>query len=144
MKVAIATTDPNDVVAQFSMALIDMAQGRPTDAIARLEPVAAGSELTLAQAILGTDYAQAGRRADANRILATLRARGRGRYVPPTDQAVIHLALGDYDRTVECLARAYDARDENLLMILFDPVYDSLRGDRRFAGFLARMRGGGS
>jgi len=54
-------------------------------------------------------------------------------------KAVIHLALGDQEKTFACLERAYEERCELMIWVKVDPFFDSIRTDARFADLISRI-----
>jgi TolB-like protein/Tfp pilus assembly protein PilF len=65
--------------------------------------------------------------------LARLEAQLDARYVAPTEFAVAHVGLGNFDAAFDWLNRAYEAR-EGMELLNVAPWYDPLRGDPRAAG----------
>ena len=88
---------------------------------------------------LGYMYARAGRTAEARRVLQTLLDTSRTAYVPKSALAVVYLGLGDDDAALHWLERAYDERDAELVMLGASPLFDPLRGHRRFRELLRRL-----
>jgi TolB-like protein/Flp pilus assembly protein TadD len=78
------------------------------------------------------------RRAKALELLAELEALAQNSSVPPIAFALAYLGLGD-DRVFEFLERAIAARSPIATHLPSMPLFDSLRGDPRFAELLAKM-----
>ena len=55
------------------------------------------------------------------------------------DIGAIYASLGDRDTAFAWLERARQSRDPWVPWVAFDPFYDSLRGDPRYASFLASL-----
>ena len=110
------------------------------EAIAVLEPIA-GSSL-LRQSSLGHVYAIAGKTARARNILTALTAEADRRYVPSYWFALLYAGLGDRNRALRYLERAYEERSTVLAYLLIDPRFAALRDDPRFVA-LARRLGAG-
>ncbi|MGQ0812959.1 MAG: TPR end-of-group domain-containing protein [Gemmatimonadota bacterium] len=90
---------------------------------------------------LAITYARMGRTADARRMLQRLEEVAAREYVPPEQIAMIHANLGNHDRAVEWLERAFAMKSGWLLgWAEADPSYDPLRADPRFQALLARIR----
>jgi TolB-like protein/predicted Ser/Thr protein kinase len=53
--------------------------------------------------------------------------------------AKLYAQLGDVDRAMECLERAYAQREGDLLYINVEPQYDPVRSDPRFQALLRRI-----
>ena len=60
--------------------------------------------------------------------------------VSPVFVASLYARLGDKDKAIEYLQRAYDLRDMLLMFIKVDPVWTSLHSDPRFTALLQRLR----
>lgn len=88
---------------------------------------------------LGQAYAVAGKTADAVAILDELRAVSERRYVPPVAFAFVYAGLGKIDDAFHWLEKAVDERDGLLIYLKVGSAFDSLRSDRRFPAFLARV-----
>jgi tetratricopeptide (TPR) repeat protein len=87
---------------------------------------------------LGYIYALAGRRAEAEQVLEELENLSTETYVPPYGRAAIHAGLGNTDKAMEWLGRAYEERSF-LAWIKMDPVFDGLRDDKRFDSLLEKL-----
>ncbi|MFV2071506.1 MAG: tetratricopeptide repeat protein [Thermoanaerobaculales bacterium] len=88
---------------------------------------------------LGSLFARSGRRPEALEILNRLLEQEKTTYVPPTDIAQIHTALGNNDDAFEWLEKAVEARDADFFMLRVWPVWDPLREDPRFDDLLRQM-----
>jgi len=89
--------------------------------------------------LLAVLYAQSGRRQDALAILEETQTLERTTYIPPTDIAQIHGALGNLDEAFFWLDRAIEVRDADLFMLKVAPVWDPIRGDPRFNELVKRL-----
>jgi serine/threonine protein kinase/Tfp pilus assembly protein PilF len=91
------------------------------------------------QGALARVHALAGRRAEALRELEDLAEDRPGRYVAPHDLAWGYAALGDKDRAMQWLEKAYAERSSALVYLKIEPLFDPLRGDKRFADLVRRV-----
>jgi len=57
----------------------------------------------------------------------------------PTGAAIAYLGLGDKERALDWLGRAYRERANELTKLKVDPIFDPLRGDPRFQDLLRRV-----
>jgi TolB-like protein/Tfp pilus assembly protein PilF len=87
---------------------------------------------------LGYIYARAGKTGEAREVLENLDRLASEQYVPAYGRAAIYAALGDRDKAMEWLERAYEERSF-LVFLKVDPVFDSLRGETRFAALLDKI-----
>jgi tetratricopeptide (TPR) repeat protein len=86
-----------------------------------------------ALALLGQSYARVGRRDEANKILTQLNQEGKARYVDAYGIGLVFLGLGDKNRAMDELERAYRENDGgDIYNIRIDPMLDDLRGNPRF------------
>lgn len=88
---------------------------------------------------LGHTYGLAGRRAPARQVLRELLALDRRKHVPPVDLAFVYVGLGEKQRALAMLERAYRERSWQLAFIRVEPWLDPLRGDPRFQRLLRRL-----
>jgi tetratricopeptide (TPR) repeat protein len=99
---------------------------------------ASGDEEIMRLRDVGYVYAQSGRRVDASKVIATLVDRERQHAAGATGAiATVYAGLGDRDRAMAALTRAWTARDPIFMAVKVDPLLDSLHGDPRFAKLLA-------
>lgn len=90
-------------------------------------------------ATLGYVYARAGRRTDAEQILAQLQDRAKSRYVAALDFAVVYAGLHDDERTFDWLEKAYLERSTWLVHIKWDDRFAAVHSDPRFKALLDKM-----
>jgi tetratricopeptide (TPR) repeat protein len=97
-----------------------------------------GAPLTRAQ--LAGAYAVAGRTDETHKILTELLKPGAYPYVAPADIAQIYVALGDHDRAMDWLRKAFEERSFAMVYLKVHPAYDSMRQDPRFVDLLRSLR----
>lgn len=90
-------------------------------------------------ASLGFAYAVSGRRAEAQRILATLKALSQRRYVSGLYMAIVYTGLNDHDQAIDYLNKAYESRHPGLVLIRVDPIFDNLRSNDSFKQLVRRF-----
>ncbi len=78
---------------------------------------------------LGRAYGVAGKRAEAERIVAELKARQKTGYVSPFHIAMVYIGLGEKDQAFAALEEAYQARSWYMTWLKVAPEFDSLRSD---------------
>jgi len=87
----------------------------------------------------GMVYALAGRRQGALALLSRLKKIPAPRHLDPYYVALVYDGLGDNDRTMEWLERAYRERSPGVPGLKCEVWSDSLRSDPRFQDLLRRM-----
>jgi TolB-like protein/DNA-binding winged helix-turn-helix (wHTH) protein/Flp pilus assembly protein TadD len=132
--------DPDHAPANTYLGMALIASGQPGKAIPPLEKVVSGSDRTIdAFGMLVMAYAQAGRRADALRLLGKLKKRQQTGYVPAGAFVNAYLGLGDYEQTFVWLDKAAQERANVLEYVKVHPFFDPLRGDPRFKELIHRV-----
>ncbi len=118
----------------------DVQKSKYAEAVAEAQAAAIGQDRPAMVAILGYAYGMAGNKREAQKILDQLTDLSKRRYVSPYDLAIVHVGLGDKDRAIKELRRAYEERSPHLVLLKAEPVFDSLRSDPRFAQVLRDMK----
>jgi TolB-like protein/Flp pilus assembly protein TadD len=95
------------------------------------------SPIYLAQVAVG--YALAGEKSEALRTVATLQELSHKRYVSPYGFAQIYAALNDKEQTYRWLEAAYSDHAVWMSYLSVDPVFNSMRSDKRFQSLLHRV-----
>ena len=133
--------DPNFIQARLWLGEAYEQKGLYEEAISEIQKVLTLSGRNHAVvATLGHAYAVSGKRVDAMKILESLNEQSKQSYVSPYDRAVIYAGLGEKDQAFEWLNKAYEERSSYLVFLKVEPIWDSLRSDRRFVDLLRRMR----
>jgi DNA-binding winged helix-turn-helix (wHTH) protein/tetratricopeptide (TPR) repeat protein len=133
--------DPDFFNAHLHLGLIFMQKQMHDEAIAEFQKASALSgDATNVVALLGAAYAQAGKRNDAEKVLDKLNSLYKERRASDRDMAIVYTGLGDRDRAIAALEKAYQEHSWLLLLIKTDPYFDPLRSDVRFQDLLNRVR----
>ncbi len=85
-------------------------------------------------------YARAGRKDDSRATLEAVQALAQKQFVSPYGIASYYAVIGDNERALDWLDKAYSERDGTLIWLKVHPRLDGLRGEPRFRDLLARMR----
>jgi tetratricopeptide (TPR) repeat protein len=124
---------PNFVLAYINLGRAYLGKKMYSEAIAALQKA---SELSHegpgSTTALGYAYALAGKRPEAEEMLAHLNDLSRKRFVSSLYFAAIYNGLADKDKAFEYLERARQERSEYLVYLRQDPWSDSLQSDPRF------------
>jgi hypothetical protein len=97
--------------------------------MAEYEKAIALSDDPLPQAVLGHLYGTIGRRAEATKILAQLKAARQHRHIDAYCLALVSLGLGGRDQTLGWLEQGFQERSGSLRNIRVSPFLKPLHGD---------------
>jgi eukaryotic-like serine/threonine-protein kinase len=100
-----------------------------------LVDVATYTNVTLALAL-----ARAGKPDYAHETLAALETKRQTDYVSPVELATLNIALGDNDRAIDWMEKAYDERRGWMAYLTVHPLLDPLRSEPRFKVLVRKMR----
>ncbi len=87
---------------------------------------------------LGYACAASGDRAKADQILRELEELAKQRYVSPANRATVYLGLGENEKALDWLEKAYEDRDPIFWWIKGDQLYDSIRNEPRFQALMRK------
>ena len=95
-----------------------------------LSPSASGS--------LGNALAVIGDRRAAQEVLDGLQRRARAEYVSPLQIALVHVGLGESDKAIDWIERAYRESERTIGVLAADPRLEPISADPRFQSILRR------
>ena len=125
--------EPHFYLAHYYLGQALQLKGQLSEAIVEYRKAVQLDEDPFALALLGQAHARAGQRDEANKILTQLNHEAKARYVSAYGVGLVFLGLGDKNRAIEELERAYRENDGgNVYNIKIDPMLDDLRGTPRF------------
>ena len=119
--------EPYELKGNYDKAIAELQRSRQID----------DSSSTLA--LLAASYARAGRKAEAQSILAELNQQRKLKYVDGYRLAEIYAALGDKEQALGLLEDAYKERSSLLIWLKLEPKFDSVRSDPRYTDLLHRI-----
>jgi serine/threonine protein kinase/Tfp pilus assembly protein PilF len=132
--------DPHFALAHATLGWVYLLNGRPEEGIASLErALSLSPESTMYLAQLGQAFARVGRTEQAREVLRQLDELSNQRYVSPYHVAYVYTGLGEHDRAMDLLERAYEERAGALFGIKGSFLFTSLRGHPRFQALLRKM-----
>jgi TolB-like protein len=138
---AVMAVEPNDARLQATLGWARIRQGRAADGLAALEQAVAlapGEDMWRAQ--LGQAFALAGRTEEARAVLRMLENPSRPSPASAYHLAYVYTGLGEADRAMDLLERAYDERAGALYGIKGSFLFAPLRQHPRFMALLRRLR----
>ncbi len=132
--------DPHSYLAHYYLGQIYQLQGHLTDAIAEYQKAVELDDDPEALAFLGQAQARAGQRDEAQKILARMTEEAKSRYVSAYSFALMFVGLGDKERAIDALERAYrEGAANDIITIRVDPMLDDLHGDPRFEALAEKI-----
>jgi tetratricopeptide (TPR) repeat protein len=132
--------EPRFGLPHFILGLVYIQKKDYAQAISELQKC---SELEgKAQAIgpLGYVYAISGKRDQARELLSEANRTSKQRYVPYAVPSIIYLGLGEKNRAMDLLEKAYQERQWHIRLLKIDPLFDNLRSEPRFTELMKRVR----
>lgn len=133
-------SDPELWVAHWyqSMNLLSKKMwGESIATLQKLVELTAGSVVSLSY--LGFAYGLAGMKDEAFKILERLDGLSKDRYVGSLWRGVVWLGLGEKNKALENLEKAYAEREGAMAFLKVQPILDSLRSEPRFQALLKKM-----
>ena len=132
--------DPNFVLAHLVLGQAYEQKGQFEQAITELKKATALSPNSpLMLGALGHAYAVAGDAGDAERVRDDLIRRSTRQYVSPFYVALIFSGLGQNEKALDWLDKAYQDRSNPLIFLKVDPELDPLRSSSRFQNLQRRV-----
>ena len=92
-----------------------------------------------ALALLAHPLFASGREDEAENLYEELLARSETEYVSPFDMAILTMALGRREETLDWLERAYDERAFDIMSMVAEPLFEGLHDNVRFVDLAARI-----
>ncbi len=118
---------------------IDIEAGKIHDAIPELRRAKAMESPAFVTAFLGYAYGASGDRARAMAEMEDLKRRSLHGHVLPFNLALVYIGLGDRERALDYLERAY-ASDSQWMGLKNDRIFDPLRSEPRFVALMRKLR----
>ena len=132
--------DPHSYLAHYYLGQIYQLQGHLTEAIAEYQKAVELDDDPQALAFLGQAQARIGQRDEAQEILSRMTEEAKSRYVSAYSFALMFIALGDKERAIDALERAYrEGAANDIITIRVDPMLEDLRGQPRFEALAEKI-----
>jgi eukaryotic-like serine/threonine-protein kinase len=119
---------------------VDIEAGKLTDAIPSLKKAKALESPAFVTAYLAYAYGASGDRAHAMVELEDLKKMSPHGEVLPFNLALVHLGLGDRQRAIDGLERAYASDSQFMGWLNKDRMFDPLRSEPRFVALMRKLR----
>jgi TolB-like protein/Tfp pilus assembly protein PilF len=132
--------DPRYFMLHFIAGRAYMRLNEHAKAIAHLKQARTETgEMPLMDAALGLAYAVSGKKAETTKLTEALKSAAKKRYIPPTYFGMLFAGLGDKDKAMMWLEKAYEDRADGLTWLNVEPMLDEVRSDPRFQGLIRRI-----
>ncbi|MEK6337552.1 MAG: tetratricopeptide repeat protein, partial [Acidobacteriota bacterium] len=133
--------DPNHYGGVLGLGQVYEVKGMHEEAIRELQKaIVIGGRTSGALVMLGHAYASSGKQAEAQKIVDELNEMAKQSYVSPYDLAILYVGLGDKERALEQLNKAYEDRAGWIIYLKVEPLLDPLRSEPRFAEIVSRVK----
>ena len=132
--------DPNDWFQHFTLAVGYEGTGKVREAISEYQKAFTISGNSQSAVALAHAYSAAGKKAEAEKFLHDLQRKLKDTSASPYTMATIYVGLGETDKALEFLGKAYSEKSFDIRGSLkSDLLLDSLRPDPRFQSLLRGM-----
>ncbi|MEO8126547.1 MAG: winged helix-turn-helix domain-containing protein [Bryobacteraceae bacterium] len=119
--------------------VIHALQGESAVAIREAEMGVKQQPVPTTMGFLALGYALAGKKAEAERVLADLIARADHQYVCPFEVASVYACLGRMDETFDWLAKSVAERADCTIWLRSEPWLDPIRDDPRYTALVRKL-----
>src|SRR6059058_2640520 len=131
--------DPTSTLAHNLLGRCLLGKGDTAGAIAEFQRSKIVVTGAWYQGLLGYAYAISGDRAKAEQMLRELEAQAKHQYVNSSAFAAIYLGLGEKEKALDWLDKAYENRESACWLLKVDPIYDSVRNEPRFQALVKKV-----
>jgi serine/threonine-protein kinase len=141
----IVEVEPHLALAYLTLGWAYLLKEMPDQGLAVMEKaISLSPDNALYLAQLGQAYGMVGRTDQAREVLRTLEEWSHQRYVSPYHFAYVYTGLGEDERALDWLERAYEERAGGIWGVKGSFLFRSLRANPRFQALLRRMNLGDS
>jgi tetratricopeptide (TPR) repeat protein len=131
--------DPTFFLPPWAIGWIDIQAGKISDAIPELRKADALESPPFVAAWLGYAYGASGDRVKASAMVEQMKHKSPHGYVPPFNLAIVYLGMGERERALDGLEKAYRAQNEGMNMLKMDRIFNPLRAEPRFIALMKKL-----
>ncbi len=131
--------DPGYFMLHFIAGRAHMRLNNYARAIKHLKAAIGAGEMPLMEAALGLAYAVSGKKGLTQKLAEQFKDAAKKRYIPPTYFGMLFAGLGDRDKALEWLEKAYQERADGLTWLAVEPMMDDIRSDPRFQELVRKI-----
>jgi serine/threonine protein kinase/Tfp pilus assembly protein PilF len=132
--------DPRFAPARRFLEEVYAQTGNQREAVAEREKVLSLSGSPELAASLEEEFAKSGYRGVLQSWLGGLTEISKHGYVSSYSIAEAYMRMGEKDKAIEWLEKAYEEHDSGLVSLGVEPMFDTIRSDTRFREILRRMK----
>ncbi len=132
--------EPNFAFAHVQIGLALVQKGKLAEAVAAAERGVRLDDSPLMQAMGAYVFGAAGKKTEAEKLLASLKEAAKHRYVCSFEAANAFFVLGRTDEGFPWMEKAYADRSDCMLWLKTDPRLDRFRSDPRLQDLIRRVR----
>ncbi len=134
--------DPNFSLAHCTLGMAYAQKRLYPDALTEFnKALALPGSRSFALANIARTYALSGKVAESRKLLQELENSAKKQYVPAMYIAAIYAALGEGDRSIRWIQKAYAERSDYMVYLKTEPSVDAFRSNPRFQGLLKLIAG---
>jgi adenylate cyclase len=133
--------DPTSTLARHLLGCCLLWKGDTAGAIAEFERSKIMVTGAWYQGLLGYAYAISEERPKAEQMLRELEEMAKRQYVNSSAFAAIYLGLGEKEKALDWLDKAYGNQESACWLLKVDPIYDSVRNEPRFQALVQKVFG---
>src|SRR2546428_317240 len=131
--------DPTSMLARHLLGCCLLWKGDTAGAIAEFQRSKIVVTGAWYQGLLGYAYAISGDRPKAEQILGELEQMAKRQYVSTTAFAMIYLGLGEKEKALDWLDKAYENQENACWLLKVDPIYDGIRNEPRIQALVQKV-----
>jgi eukaryotic-like serine/threonine-protein kinase len=132
--------DPRFAPARRILEEVYARMGKQKEAVSEREKALSLSGSPELAASLEEDFAKSGYQGVLQNWLEGLKEISKRGYVSPYSIAEAYMRIGDGEKAIDWLEKAYDEHDSGLVSLGVEPMFDPVRSDPRFQEILRRMK----
>jgi len=132
--------DPRFAPARRILEEVYAQTGNQREAVAEREKVLSLSGSPELAASVEEDFAKSGYRGVLQSWLGGLTEISKREYVSSYSTAEAYMRMGEKDKAIEWLEKAYEEHDSGLVSLGVEPMFDPIRSDTRFREIVRRMK----
>lgn len=136
----VLTLEPQFSNAHTRLGVAYLAKGDLGDAVREFETARKLTDTDeYLDGLLGYAEGRSGKTVEARKVLEDLIRKSHTQYVPAFCIALVYIGLGDHDRALDWLEKAYEDRSTYMVYAKTDALLDPIRSDRRFVDLIENM-----